>query len=211
MRELKSLGMPRTGSSDMTTAMKGLTQQRDISSGLKGMTCGGGLWKNKNKILLRIQRQTLKGWGHVSIQGRGDGSCYRSHSKMLPVSCELFRSTVFFPLPYPSNSSLFPSPFQIPRREPSHSSSSVHRSLAESTLPDWSSSKETEQLKTLWSNARPPWSRRKTALIPLNAPLLVHSNIMCKNQHLFFFWQEADTTTWPFIQSPITCDPCLYT
>lgn len=36
---------------------------------------------------------------------------------------------------------LLPSPFKISHREPSHSSSSVHRSLARSTLADWSSSK----------------------------------------------------------------------
>lgn len=62
--------------------------------------------------------------------------------KKLPVSSELFRSTVFFlprliSLIHPS----FPSPFQISHREPSHSSSPVHRSLARSTLADWSSSK----------------------------------------------------------------------
>lgn len=139
---------------------------------------------------------------------------------MLPVSFELFRSSVFFPLPYLSNSSLFASPFQISHREPSHSSSLVHRSLAKSTLPD--SKRGIEQLKTLWSPSWPPWSRRKTAQaqLPLVHSLLAHSTKMCremcKNQQLFFFSPlccnkkqtlnfspktKPNQTTLPFMQS----------
>lgn len=129
---------------NMTTAMKGLTQQRDVSSGLKGMIRGATLQK-KPQHLLRIQTrlsQTLKRMGPRERRGEAmDLATDHTPHKMLPVSFELFRSTVFSFLPYLSYSSLFLSSFQISHREPSHSSSLVHRSLAMSTVPDWSSSK----------------------------------------------------------------------
>lgn len=123
---------------------------------------------------------------------------------MLPVSVELFRSTVFPPLPYLSNSSLFPSPFQISHREPSHSSSLVHRSLANIMVPDWSSSKR-------GSNWRPfdpvlgllGQGENSTDSSVLNAPLLTHYT-----KTFFLLWREADSelpspniTMWPSNQS----------
>lgn len=60
--------------------------------------------------------------------------------KILPVSFELFRSTVFSPRRI---CLIHPSPFQIsPRERPPHLPPCVHRSLAKSTVADWSSSKK---------------------------------------------------------------------
>lgn len=85
----------------MTTAMKRLTQQRNVSSGLKRMTRGARLRK---KHPLRIQTrlsQTLKRMGPREHRGEAmDLATDQTAHKMLPVSFELFRSTVFPFMPY---------------------------------------------------------------------------------------------------------------
>jgi len=95
---------------------------------------------NSNKVKSDIKRMGPR----ERRGGAMDPATYHAQHKMQPVSFELFRSSVvffFFSSSYLSNSSLSPSPFQTSYREPSHSSSLVHRSLAKSTDPDWSPSK----------------------------------------------------------------------
>lgn len=90
--------------------------------------------RNKHLVPSRTRlRETLRG-------RRGRGSCGRSHRCRGAVN---YLGAVYFFARLLSVSfiPLLPSPFKISHREPSHSSSSVHRSLAKSTLADWSSSK----------------------------------------------------------------------
>ena len=143
------------------TAVKGLTQQRDFSSRLKGVMWGGGARRNKTSAQIwddvesNVKKNDRR---HVSVQRGGAGRIPPPIT--LPVSSELFRSTVFSSAPYLSNSSLF----QTSHREPLfHSSSSVHRSLARSTLADWSSSKRRSSSRPFDPRLWPPWSRRKSA------------------------------------------------
>lgn len=87
----------------------------------------------------------------------------------------------------------FPSAFQTSHREPSHSFSLVHRSLAKSTLADWSASKRDSHsgpfdpfLGLLGQGENSPHSDA------LNAPLLAHSTLTCtvlckkKKKNIFF-------------------------
>lgn len=123
-------------------------------------------------------------------------------------------------MPYLSNASLFSSPFQISRREPSHSSFLVHRSLAKSRLPYWSSSKR-------GSNSRPfdpllgllGQGENSTNSSALNARFLAHSNVQKLAFLNFFFCYDKKQT---LNSHPPTqpCDhpsshkmrvPCLYT
>lgn len=90
--------------------------------------------RNEHLVPSRTRlRETLRG-------RRGRGSCGRSHRCRGAVN---YLGAVYFFARLLSVSfiPLLPSPFKISHREPSHSSSSVHRSLAKSTLADWSSSK----------------------------------------------------------------------
>ncbi len=108
------------------------------------------------------------------------------------MSFELFRRTVFSPLPYLSNSSLFPLPFQTSHRERLPLLCSlVHRSLAKSMVPDWSSSKRGSNSRTfdplLGLLGQGENSTDSPALnVPLPAHSTIMSTVMCKNQHLYF-------------------------
>lgn len=205
---------------NVTRTTKRLTQQRDVSSRLKRMTWGGGRQKKKERerhllwIHTRLS-QTLKRMGPRECRGEAMDLA-TDHTKCCQ-SFELFRSSVFSFSPYLSYSSLFLSPFQISHRDPSHSSSLVHRSLAMSMVPDWSSSKR-GRISRPFDPLLGLLGQGENSLDSpgFNTPLLSHSTIMCTLKCFFLFFccclhcdkkqtlnsPSPNTTSWPSVQLP---------
>lgn len=100
---------------------------------------------------------------------------------------------------------IHPSPFQISHREPSYSSSLVHRSLAKSMLADWKSSKRGSYSRSFDPPFLAPLVKEKTAQtqLPWMHPFhTFHHNMQCnvQNKPASFFSEFSPPTP----HSPLT-------